>query len=728
MLYSRTSSRLRTSPLLKFPRGKRSCSSVAAATLLLASLTFLPLTTTSEGTGDLKLDLIGRWPALEGSLSSVTVRHDVAALGFVRYQETGGTTGGFALFDVSSPAEPELMCLREGFTVTGIQIVGNHAYVAASDIPLQVFDISNPWIPRLVSSIPGSMPSAAVFSDGDFLYSLTKEKNGPRLQIFDCTEPAQAKVAGEVPLTGTAIDLDVSNGFVYAALYTGGLQVVDVKDAANPKVIAAIDTDGFTQSVRVKGGRAFVGDQKGYLRILDVTDPSHPRPVASFGTSGPPYGIEVIDNVAYIAQGVVGLQVVDITIPSEPKHSGLVPLPTDSISIQGRGAYIIGRNGLFVVDITNPIQPVGVQQVPAGYYSWYGRVKVNGGYAFLVDNFGLQIIDVKDGKRPRQAAGFPYAQGRIEFNGNYAYLTGWGSDPAGLLVLDLTNPASPVRVGSFLTGTRDFDVGYGVQVHSGVVYATVNDALYILDATTPTNLVPIKRLEIEQCESLHLHFPFLYVSSFDRGVGLASLRILDVSDPRNPRDMGALPLPWIASDRYRISISSRDNLLFVATPQDGLRIFNTDDPGQPKLLGSYLRTDAVGVAKLVDRSVYLVAGTKLLRVNVENPNAPVLAEEYDLGVSPHDLDIAGDRFYVASHAGLSVFDRHPEPVATTATKKGTSIDIMAVGSPLNRDWILESSPDLLTWQSVATNRSASSLFHYYEPIRFTNQFYRSRIQ
>ena len=88
--------------------------------------------------------------------------------------------------------------------------------------------------------------------------------------------------------------------------------------------------------------------------------------------------------------------------------------------------------------------------------AWRCRAAV----AYVADgDAGLQVIDVSNPANPVRVGGYDtsgYAYG-VAVSGNIAYVA---DDDAGLQVIDVSNPASPVRVGGYDTSGN----GEGVAV------------------------------------------------------------------------------------------------------------------------------------------------------------------------------------------------------------------------------------------------------------------------
>ncbi len=91
--------------------------------------------------------------------------------------------------------------------------------------------------------------------DGDLAYM----GEGPRLDVFDLSNPASPELIGQsAPLPGTIQDLDVQDGLVYAAAGEAGLRIFDPSDPTMPVEIGAYEQPGLTLGVEISGTVGYV--------------------------------------------------------------------------------------------------------------------------------------------------------------------------------------------------------------------------------------------------------------------------------------------------------------------------------------------------------------------------------------------------------------------------------------------------------------------------------------
>ena len=189
-----------------------------------------------------------------------------------------------------------------------------------------------------------------------------------------------------------------------------------------------------------------------------------------------------------------------------------------------------------ISDTTDPIEISGYDKFNVKF------VHVVGDYAYVNQNFGggLTILNIKDKYKPSFVGYFdvPNSNKNEDFivKNGIVYFT---SIPDGLIIIDVTNPADPVKIGGFPC--------------TPLTISLIDNYLYITERDSP---------------------------------GLRPL-LLDISDPRNPRKVNEFPKIYaesIAPDAiqgdylYRCQQNSDTNYYFC--------VYDISDRLNPKLAGS----------------------------------------------------------------------------------------------------------------------------------------------
>jgi len=234
--------------------------------------------------------------------------------------------------------------------------------------------------------------------------------------------------------------------------------------------------------IALQGEYAYMTDALGML-VYNISDPARPVQIADTNLSGLCYGIALATNYAFIANFDQGLLIMDIRQPYEPKIVARLDVgAATDLTLSGHYAYAATYEGLAVVDLADPLQPVLLTNQPSGG-TYTSGVAVQGNFAFVAAfDAGLQIFDLTDPAKPGPVgnAPMPGIARSVAVSGGYAYLTG-GTNL--LQVVAITNPAQPdviVRLG----GGSD-----ARSIFIAEPYAYVTDysaGLYVLNISRPS--------------------------------------------------------------------------------------------------------------------------------------------------------------------------------------------------------------------------------------------------
>ena len=146
---------------------------------------------------------------------------------------------------------------------------------------------------------------------------------------------------------------------------------------------------------------------------------------------------------------------------------------------------------------------------------------------------------------------------------------------------------------------------------------------------------------------------FAYFTSRSKGSGSA---IVDISDPDNPINSGYLS--WGGnSDLILEGLDINDSILAVAAHDDGVLIYNIENPTYPSLISQVYCGNAWDVE--LDSSLLIVGsgedGVKFF--DISNLNNPVLIAEHNTLGTVKDIELVSNLLYIAvGSAGIELLD------------------------------------------------------------------------
>jgi hypothetical protein len=315
-----------------------------------------------------------------------------------------------------------------------------------------------------------------------------------------------------------------------------------------------------------------------------------------------------------------------------------------------------------------------------GGYVYAGWELCNWWY-FYACSGGLKVLDVSDPAHPLEVSSYdlPNSASGLTVTGGYAYVL-WKAEDyyhyhewGGMKILDVSNPAVPVEVGS-IDYSGDDGAPLGMTITNGYGYV-VADYLYTYDLTDPTApvLVDTSRYSgkdiavfgdyayvvgccglltmsladpahpvftgsvgvdgMTEAVALQVNYAYLSETGYFSGNAFVfgGLRVIDVISPTAPVEVAYLPLPYGSR-----GVAIKDNQAYVAEVYNGLSIVDISTPTDPQEIGNYSAPGEVDAVVTTGSHAYLAAGYAvpdsdgLWTINVSNRNNPVVTGYYEV--------------------------------------------------------------------------------------------------
>jgi hypothetical protein len=438
------------------------------------------------------------------------------------------------------------------------------------------------------------------------------------LRIVDLLAPGGPAVIGRCVMPGVAESVEVLDGRAYVAGGEWGMRVVDVSIPTDPVEIGVMDTPQWAADVAVDwvagGPVAVVADTEPDLLIVDAADPAVLEPVVAGGQAWSVFAVDTTDGYAY-AVNVWGshLSIFDISIPVQPEfvggwglNGGDVGAPTAGLAVESGYAFVAGKQ-LSIVDVSDPTQADDIATVEL-----FGRgkdVAVAQDQVAVATGEAIHFIDASDPYEPIEQELWYAHEHRTEssvvtrtqrnvigFGGKYSFFGLPGV--AGLNVYDVNDSGQPRLVGVGLEDQLIWDA----EGAGDLVYAVTGDGLF---------------------------------------------RVVDVSDPSQPSQIGGLAAPVTSDDADQdgVDVEVQGNLAVVAGDL-GLTVIDITEPTSPLVL-STLPALGFGV-ELVGDLAYVVSHQQVYLVNLEDPSAPsVVIPPYN-HPGAIDFEVVGGYAYLVS--------------------------------------------------------------------------------
>lgn len=225
----------------------------------------------------------------------------------------------------------------------------------------------------------------------------------------------------------------------------------------------------------------------------------------------------------------------------------------------------------------------------------------------------------------------------FDVSGDYIYI---GEGPR-LTILDASDP-SQITV----SGKTDLfsDIVQDVVIEGNYAYVAADSAgLRIVDVSDPTDPV-----EVGEVESLGTVSNVTVSGNYTYVVDNLGLRIIDTSNPNEPSESGIYELGGIKH------IALKGDYIYVSQGFTTLRIVDISDPSNPSTADTYHVTDRMWDIVVEGDYVYVAADSTLQILDVTNPTTPLEIGLYDQLYRIYDIAIQGDLAYLGSSGGLRI--------------------------------------------------------------------------
>jgi hypothetical protein len=398
------------------------------------------------------------------SLGALDLQAELAELGSAGFSGMTGAgvtaTGllvgvgldGLQVHDVTDLARP-VERYRDGSVFSRALAVASSAAYVPTDAGVIVLDLSDPA--KVTAAPTVDSPTAGVNAADAAGGRLVIVTDRGRLVVHGLATPTAPAAPGAVNATICAdcVAVAVHDGRLHAVDFAAGLSIANLRD------LAAVGRLQFDQrvgveAVAVAGAYAYLADWTFGLRVVDISDPAAPVEVAALQTGGFPSSVVVAGERAYLGESTNGgaLRVIDISDPRAPTPLGAIATSkARDVEVRGELAFVADEGaggeagGLRMFDVSDPARI----RLVAHYQGCDNAldVAVAGDLAALAcANQGVHLLDIANPAAPVRRGDYqvpaPAVAWSVALDGARAVV---GHD-FGLTLLDLRDPRAPAAI------------------------------------------------------------------------------------------------------------------------------------------------------------------------------------------------------------------------------------------------------------------------------------------
>jgi hypothetical protein len=376
----------------------------------------------------------------------------------------------------------------------------------------------------------------------------------------------------------------------------------------------------------------------------------------------------VVGDYVHLAAGPGGIQIINVSDPTDPRPVGYLQLPVELKPYAVKGAFVYAgaeySGGLHVINASDPVNPRlanahGDRPVRAvsiwQNWAFVGTEDDNS----LAGKAGIQVFDISTPEAPvllrsTDTLGSAITSLAVSRRNLFASEYGGGREGAGgLLIFDVSDPASPTQVGRLVP---QHDIGRVALIDEN--HVAILDSLFseqswqlthflqIVDVSNPAAPMRIGSVQVHNLADITVAGDFIYLTAEDAG-----LQVVSITDRKNPRIVAVYDSPGTA---WGVAVSGSQ--AFLADGEAGLQVLDLGAPPNPRLLGSYTFGATLDVAT-AGHLAYVADGHAGLQIlDITQPKNPRGVASLTLDDYVDSIQVESNFVLLGGKKGLHVVD------------------------------------------------------------------------
>jgi|GEM_PF-1932351 len=373
---------------------------------------------------------------------------------------------GYDILDISASGAPTLLgSIAQIGSYSHGALANGHLVTAAGSGGIRVFNIANVASPQLVATVSDQVNVNGVSALGNQVFVPLETASTIGFRSYSVSNPASPVTQSSVALRGRSEVLAAAGNRVYVPQSPRGLAVFDNATASRGALLGTFDAVNISNATAI-GSTVFaasVVDDATTLRVLNAANPASISELTSLAMPNFIFNMAVDANHLFVVMPEFGVRIYDVTNPAnlilratwQPPAG--IPL---RVIASGNRAYIGGNDRVWVLDITQRDAPVLIGQL-ASSAATRGMALA---FPFWYVSDGTDNIRVLNVSNPAVIAvaatlNVPLSGNQgLALSGARLYVAAgpfWGT-----VIVDISNPSAPLRVGNLPTADTVVDVAF----------------------------------------------------------------------------------------------------------------------------------------------------------------------------------------------------------------------------------------------------------------------------
>ncbi|MCB2211101.1 T9SS type A sorting domain-containing protein [bacterium] len=519
------------------------------------------------------------------------------------------------VYDLSDITQPVLLAELNymPWAPDVLEVINGHLFMIEYNQGLWVYDLANPTAPQVVYQ-NGSFYFQELSVSGDILYGI--QDNGSSIAALDISNLSQIHELDH-QLAYSTYHLTSVPGVVYL---TAGSEIglIDATDPTNLGTPVYQDLDRFAAELLVTNNTLVVGGQDTHddFLVYDISTPLNPTRTATLTQHQSELLVSHTSNpsIIYTTGDMEALSGFDISDPHNPSFLGTIGYRSSLKTLDYRDgllALACAYNGFWISDWRDPDNPqdyhffLEARVADAQFVGDYLYVAVRGGYS---EPLGLYVFDISDPANPMQIRLFQGRTNEFSVSGDVLYRN-TGSE---IEYWDISDPGDP----QYVADVNGFSESDRVIVEGDRIYAVYWNTLRAYSIDDPANPVLQSTVDIDYDPSTDRIEQQFMVSDGRIAIAQNDHR-LTLVDASGPELTVAAELFDPNSLRYYGS-SIYGHYLYASPSEGGIYVYNIADMTHPVLVASLEGPDWSNRVVATDSTGWAIIGTRLYQLDLSS--------------------------------------------------------------------------------------------------------------
>lgn len=322
---------------------------------------------------------------------------------------------------------------------------------------------------------------------------------------------------------------------VIVSLYDLTLEVPVTVESFQPVGISSLNFTGTGHDTDVQGDYVYIAAGSGGLHIVDTNIKEIPEIVATQATTSSAVDVKVVGLSAYVAVGASGIDIINVTNPLEPALSANLKTAGNAVdlSVQNGLLYVANTTGgMEIIDVNDSSDPISLAKLE-GLGNVIG-IDAQNDKAVVATTSSIIVIDVSDPSSPMRLGSINIGNVRaVVMDGDYAYVACY---TCGYKIINISDPMLPVIVGGDSRFyPSDIELTNGLAFFSDILFVNAVPFVNIVDPENSLfqGTIDIRQFGDKDATGLSLDAGFVYSTGYNK-LYISQYRVLDDNQGISP--------------------------------------------------------------------------------------------------------------------------------------------------------------------------------------------------